>query len=332
MGRFTIRRTDQDKVPALENYADGTVFQMNEWMNFVAESQDVEPVYATVNDGDRVVGRFSGFILRKYGMRILGSPFPGWTTSYMGFNLDEGISRADALVALEEFAFGDLKCIHVEIMDRRLTEEDFQEAGYGLSMNPGYEVDLSQSEDDLLAGMTSNCRWSIRRAARDGIEISTTTDISFVDEYYDQLEEVFGKQNLVPTYSRNRVRQLVEHLLPTGQLLLLRGTNKDGVCVATGLFPAFNDTSYFWGGASWREYQKHQPNEGLQWFAWKYWKERGITRHDMGGAGDYKRKYGGADISIPWGRKSKYPILETARNLGRDVFALKQRVMGRLKR
>lgn len=125
-----------------------------------------------------------------------------------------------------------------------------------------------------------------------------------------------------------RVRLLIENLLPTGNLLLVSARNNEGACIATGIFPALNDSMYFWGGASWRRHQQLCPNEAIQWFAMRYWKSRGISRYDMGGWGEYKKKYGGVEISIPWGRKSKYAILEDLRDIGRRTHIVKQHLAG----
>jgi hypothetical protein len=109
---------------------------------------------------------------------------------------------------------------------------------------------------------------------------------------------------------------------------LVRAKDSQGNCIATAIFPALNDSMYFWGGASWRLYQSLRPNEAIQWFAMRYWKTKGIPKYEMGGGGEYKRKYGGYEIHVPWGRKSKYPGFETMRNLGKLTFALKQRALG----
>jgi len=79
----------------------------------------------------RPEGRFSEMMIKKLGLRILGSPFPGWMTSYMGFNLAPDISRMDALLALGEFAFGDLRCSHIEIRDRSAMPGTFIGQGIG---------------------------------------------------------------------------------------------------------------------------------------------------------------------------------------------------------
>lgn len=332
MSRLSLARTDYTEAPSLTQFGDRTIFQTIEWMTFVSRAHHAEPVVAIVKDGDRHVGRFSGLVVKKYGLRILGSPFPGWTTSYMGFNLEPSVSRVDALRALEEFAFRDLKCIHVEVMDRYMRASDFDMAKYSYLMSAGFEIDLTRDEETLFGAMDSACRRCIRKATKVGLKIEVADDSSFADDYYAQLEDVFAKQNLVPTYSVERVRALVECLLPTGHLLLVRARDAEGNCIATGIFPAFNDSMYFWGGASWRRHQILRPNESIQWFAMRYWKARGIAKYDMGGIAEYKRKYGGYEIAVPWGRKSKYPFVEHLRNIGKSAFSVRQRMLGLTKR
>jgi predicted N-acyltransferase len=161
-----------------------------------------------------------------------------------------------------------------------------------------------------------------------GVRVEETKDLSFIDDYYSQLGDVFAKQKLVPTYPKDRVIALIGHLLESGLLLLVKATNNNGTCIATGIFPAMNDTMYFWGGASWRRYQILRPNEFVQWFAIRYWKAKGITRYDMGGGGEYKKKYGGKEIKVPWIRKSRHPIFEYLRVYAQYIYAVKQRFQG----
>jgi hypothetical protein len=68
-----------------------------------------------------------------------------------------------------------------------------------------------------------------------------------------------------------------------------------------------NGVMYFWGGASWRHHQLLRPNKAIQWYAMKIGKQKGLRTYDVGGGGEYKRKYGGSEIEVPWFRKSKYP-------------------------
>jgi GNAT acetyltransferase-like protein len=327
---LTFQRLPLDAVDwqHLDSFADRTIFQTLPWLTFVARTQEAEPVVAALHDGTDTVGYFTGLIVNRYGCRILGSPFPGWTTSYMGFNLLPGISRRQALAVLADFAFRDLHCVHLELMDRRLAVEDGRSLGFDLRNGSGFEIDLCQTEDELFAAMTSACRRCIRKADKDGLIIEEANVVGFVDDYYAQLKDVFAKQNLVPTYPKERVQALIDCLYSTGMLLLLRACDQTGRCIATGIFPAMNDTMYFWGGASWRQFQILRPNEAIMWYAMRYWKARGVRRCDMGGAGEYKRKYGGSEICVPRFRKSRYRFIGRLRNAARQLVDTSQRIHG----
>src|SRR3974390_2388611 len=102
----------------LKTFPDRSVYHTPAWLSFVMESQKVDPVIAAFREGSETRGYFCGLILRKSGLKILGSPFPGWSPPYIGFNLLSGVSRRAAMQALPEFAFKRLKCSHLEMGDR----------------------------------------------------------------------------------------------------------------------------------------------------------------------------------------------------------------------
>src|SRR3954470_16607508 len=91
-----------------------------------------------------------------------------------------------------------------------------------------YKSDLTKSEDELFKGMDSACRRCIRKAEKSGVTIEEARDVEFADEYYAQLKDVFAKQGKVPTYSVERVRTLIKHMLPTGRLLAVRARDPEG--------------------------------------------------------------------------------------------------------
>jgi hypothetical protein len=314
----------------LESFADRAITR--EWVEFIADTQQATPVAAEVRDGTSVLGYFCGLVFSRFGMRVLGSPFPGWTTSYMGFALEPGVPRWMALAALERFAFKDLSCLHFEIVDRHLTVEEGRQAGLPPHrLTPSYESDLRESEPALFARMTSACRRCIRKAEREGVVIEEAKDDDFAGQYWAQLVEVFLKQGLTPTYGLDRVRKLVEHLGPTGRLLLLRARDPGGRCIATGIYPALNTTAHFWGNASVKDGQHLRPNEALHWYAMRYWRARGVLVFDWGGGGDYKGKYGCAPITVPRFVKSRVPGLLFLRDQARRIVRGRQRLTGWLR-
>jgi CelD/BcsL family acetyltransferase involved in cellulose biosynthesis len=316
----------------LDSLPERTIFQTPEWLSFVAKAQHGKILLCTLQSDGQTLGYFAGVLVKKMGLTILGSPLPGWTTSYMGLNLIRRVSRVSAVHALMRFAFDELGCVHLEMMDRNLGEEDVNELGMAHNLYCGFEVDLTQTEERLLAKMTSGCRQCIRKAEKSGVTVHEADDSPFADDYYEQLREVFRKQQLVPTYPVDRVHELIACVHGTGRLLLLRARDPQGRCIATGIFPAMNGTMYFWGGASWQAFQGYRPNEALHWYAMRYWKARGMTRYDMGGGGVYKKKFGGHEINIPWLRVSKYPVLPFVRDLSKHLLSWRQSALGLISR
>lgn len=312
----------------LDRFADRTVFQTQQWLQFVRDTQRAKIVLCELAEGGEVAGYFSGLVFSRLGVRVLGSSFPGWTTPYMGFNLAPGVPRKSALAAVEELAWGELKCLHMEISDPFFSFDDGEDLGFTSEAYASYRTDLTQSEDTLFNNMDSACRRCIRKAEKSGVTIEEAHDAGFAEEYYEQLKDVFGKQGLVPTYPVERVRALVKNLEPTGRILLLRARDAAGECIATGIFPGFNKIAEFWGNASWRSSQHLRPNEAIHWYAMRYWKARGAEVYDWGGEGKYKEKYGCVEHRVPWFTKSRFAVISGMRGQARKMFAQKQRLQG----
>jgi lipid II:glycine glycyltransferase (peptidoglycan interpeptide bridge formation enzyme) len=181
-------------------------------------------------------------------------------------------------------------------------------------LRPSLEVDLTQSEDTLFGNMTKSCRWTVRKAEKNGVTIEEARDESFADDYASQLKDVFDKQGMVPFYGADRVRALIKHVAPTGMILMLRARDPEGRCIATGAYPAMNQTAFYWGGASWREHQKLYPNELLQWHAMRYWKQRGMKVYNLVGTIEFKQKFGGRETTVAMVGKSRYRVISRLRS------------------
>jgi CelD/BcsL family acetyltransferase involved in cellulose biosynthesis len=304
----------------LDAFSDRSVFQAREWLDFLVATQGGDPVVARIVDGSEPVGWFTGMVVKRFGARILGSPFKGWTSGPMGFNLVEGASRREATEALFRFAFKELGCVHVELLDRRLGFDDADAVGAHCSTAYTFEIDLTREEDEIFGAMSSSCRRAVRKSEKVGVQVEQASPDGFADEYYAQLEDVFAKQDLSPPYPVERVRELIRCVEPSGRLLLLRARSAEGESAATAIFPVFNDFAYFWGGASWRSHQIIRPNEAIFWHVMRDLKARGVPTMDLGGGGDYKRKYGVRAADRPFLRKSRVRGMETLRNTAAYVY------------
>ena len=182
-----------------------------------------------------------------------------------------------------------------------------------------YEIDLTTPEDEIFGRMTSACRRAVRKGEKSGVVVEEASGGDFAEDFYAQLEDVFAKQSLKPTYDLQRVRELIGALEPAGSLLLLRVRSPEGESIATGIYPGYNGYAHFWGGASWREHQGLRPNEAMFWYAIRAWKARGAQVLELGGGGDYKRRYGPRHLTVPLLQTSRVRGLSTARDLAERI-------------
>jgi hypothetical protein len=313
----------------MDAFEDRTFSQRRGWLEFIREAQNGRIVIARLEDSGRTVGYFSGLVVRRFGVRIMGSPFPGWTTPYLGFNLEPGVPRTDAIAALLPFVFRELGCLHLELADPLLARSDVARFGFETQVGTTFISDLRADEEALFSQMDSSTRRAIRKADKGGVTIEEATPDGFADEYFGHLVDVFAKQQLRPTYDRDRVGALVSHVHPSGDLLLLRARDPDGRSIATGIFPGFNRLSYFWGNGSLREFQILRPNEAIHWYAMRYWRARGMASHNWGGGGDYKEKYGGERVETLTFRLSRFAAIGAARELARTIYYLPRTIQRR---
>jgi CelD/BcsL family acetyltransferase involved in cellulose biosynthesis len=317
----------------LDSFADRTVHQTKEWLAFLAETQGAQPVILQIFNAGVPVGWFTGATVKRFGMRILGSPMRGWTTAHMGFNLVDDALINSAVTGLAQYATESLKCAHVEVLDQRCTRGVVPPGFRSTPLN-GLVVDLQAEDEQLLLAMTKNGRRDVRKGLRLGVVVSEvdSKDSLFIQEYYSQVSLAFARRGLTPTYPQSRVESMVRHLHSAGYLLLLRASLPTGETAATGIFAGIPG-----GGASFTfqasnpDFYDWLPNEALVWQALRSWRDRGAISFDFGGREigsptDFKRKFGGTDLTTDWLRYSKHPFLESGRSLAsRTQKALQKR-------
>jgi hypothetical protein len=229
----------------------------------------------------------------------------------MGFNLAQDAPRREILQALPGYVFGTLGCSYLEIIDPMMVLEEVEGLSYEVEHLPWFAIDLTKSEDILFAEMKHQCRSNIRKSVKSGVVVEEVCDVGFAGEYYAQYTDVLERRSLVPAYSLDTVSSMIDHLMPTGNLLLLRAKNPDGLSIATGIFLANNRTAVFWGAASWREYQSLRPNELLAWYGMTALKARGIQELHFGGECEqYKEKFGCYEAKIYRVMKARNFVLD----------------------
>lgn len=298
------------------------LFTTMEWLEFLEEDSKGELFFLRITDNDSLVGYFTGMVVNKFGIKIAGSPFSGWSTVYMGFDVYDGINKLDLIPCVQEYLFKHKKVVLIEIVDREISVKDAQEAGYNADIADTLELDIDKTDDELFKVFKTDCRNFIRQFERRGaVYERVAPSDEFAEEYYEQLKDVFAKQGLVPTYSVDKVKRLLHHLSDGETVLCQHVLDPDTKeSIATSIFLAYNKTFYFWGGASYRSGQHYRPNEYMLWRAITYWRDNGYKTFDMVGVRDYKRKFGSHEVQYAHIMIAKYPALIKIRNFAKFLF------------
>ncbi|NQV51345.1 MAG: GNAT family N-acetyltransferase [Candidatus Marinimicrobia bacterium] len=276
------------------SYSEKSIFTTPAWIQFVADDSNATPHVIQIDHGGRVLGYFSGLIVSKFGVKIFGSPFRGWSTCFMGFDVADEGHILQIIPAIIPYIYKTTRVKYIEIVDRSLQVADADSIPYTTSIVDTLELSVdAKSDDDLLSGFKSDCRNFINQFGKRGATLEEATpDDAFAVEYYDQLTDVFAKQGMVPTYSLEKVKTLLRNFSASDNMLCLRVRNPKGESIATSIFLGFNKKFFFWGGASYRGSQFYRPNESMIWYAIRYWRARGFKVFDMVGVRDYKLKFG----------------------------------------
>ena len=324
----------------LEACADSTVFKTRVWAEFLTETFGIQPCVIEVACGDEVVGWFYGQLTRRMGIKVLASPFEGWTTSCQGLSLTREVTREERLEIyhqLFDYCFKTGFCHMVQVSDWQLAigadEEDSRTElchmiGKGVTVERGKGIclDISADEETLYRSFKQkSAQYAIHKAERLGVivrEVREASDVeAFAHNFYTQLQDVFAKQGQKPTYDEARARMMLQHLLKEDKVVALEALHPEtGASMATIIFVHHNGLAFYWGAASWREYQKFCPNELLFFEACKRLKAQGVTMIEMMGIREYKLKYNPTYYNNDKLVAAKYPLLITMKNAAKCTY------------
>ncbi len=142
-------------------------------------------------------------------------------------------------------------------------------------------IDVTRSEDDLLASMSQNTRRKVRVAERDGVQIrvGTVADLPILYELYRVTGERDHFLIRPPEYYEKAWKTFIESGLAHPLIAEL-----DGKPIAMVILFHFAHKCWYFYGASSSENRDSMPNYLLQWHAIKWAKANGYTHYDMWGA------------------------------------------------
>ena len=161
-----------------------------------------------------------------------------------------------------------------------LSEIGFQKARYDLNHKSTMIVDLSPSEEDLLARMKGKTRYNVRLAARKGVAVQETGFGEAWDTFYGLLEGTAERNGFVIRRSREYLHDSMRVMYEAGQGRFFFATHEGEPLAAIFVF-TFGEKCWYIHGASSNVKRNLMPAYLLQWEVMRWARERGIRYYDM---------------------------------------------------
>lgn len=317
------------------DFDDKLIFQTKEWISFILKTQKAKPIILRITDEKGFIGYFTGFLFKKFGIKIIGSPFRGWTTLYMGINLrnESKYDKAEITKYIWKFLKKKFHCAYFEMIDPSITKDMAERQKLRFDYQGTYVKDLHGTEEELLSSFNKHCKKHIKSFEKKGVKvIFAEPNKEFAKLYYSQLEKVFGYQKLTPSYDIKRVECLLEALKDKQMVICLKAISPEGECVGTTISFGYNGRCYTWGSTNIRGGTGYQQSEGLRWNVMKYWHNKGYYDYDFVGIRENKLHFNPTELQVPRIIFTSFIPLLWCRNLAQKLYWLINSIKGKSKK
>jgi len=170
------------------------------------------------------------------------------------------------------------------------------------------QLDITRSEDELLAGMRKTTRYELKKAQKLGITIQTSFNVDDIDGFYERQIQTAKRQGFVP-FSKKFLKEQFRVFSSNNSALLYQAHFGEKLLAEAFIIFYGPEATYHYG-ASTEEGRKFPGAHLLQWEAILEAKRRGQkrynfwgvvkpeqTKHRFYGVSIFKRGFGGEDIA-----------------------------------
>ncbi len=214
--------------------------------------------------------------------------------------------------------------------------------GKEIFINHTATLDLTKTEDELLAQMKPKTRYNLRLAQKYGVEVHEDNSPTAFDTYVRLTKATTERQGFfahTPEYHR----QMWATLYPAGLAHLLVATYQ-GQPVVTWILFTHQNILYYPYGASSRQHHETMPAYAMMWAAIRFGREHDCTKFDLWGclgpeADPADPRYGFHRFKLGFGTQlqeflgtydlvvyhAAYPLIRTAENVRDRVLQLKKK-------
>lgn len=326
-----MSQIDEEKY---NNFETKTVYTTAEWLLFIERTHDnVKVKILEIYENEQFVEYFTGAVITvvKF-LNILGSPFNGWNTAFIGFDLYDKNKAIDILPHVVKYFNKRHGCLYSQVCNIYFESDKLYQHRIKVQNSISFQTDLTLSEEEIYSKFTKGTKTNLRKFERLGCHVEEDYSQEFVDLYWKQLVETFGRQGLVPSYDKNRIEVMIDELSKKGRILCIKAVTPEGIFPATLIQVGYGYLTITVGCPSSLKYRnEYRPNEVLVWYAIRYWKNKGARVFDYGGGGEYKKKYGCNPVEYHMSYFSRIPGLFTLKNFANKAFWMSNYVVSGIK-
>ena len=182
--------------------------------------------------------------------------------------------------------------VDTDVMRQKLASLRLHRAPFHLHAEHTNILDLTKTEDELLAGMRRQTRYEVRQAEKKDVVVSWQSSEAAVDEFFVVQADTAKRQGFIPP-SRKFLRAQVEAF---GDDARIYRAEKDGTLLSLALILFSGDEADYFEAASTPDSRKYPGAYAIQWQAIRDAITAGKTRYNFWGIAytdDPKHRYAG---------------------------------------
>jgi peptidoglycan pentaglycine glycine transferase (the first glycine) len=160
-----------------------------------------------------------------------------------------------------------------------LAKPGFEPTYAGVQPKTTLALDLTRTEDELLAGMHRRTRYNARLASRKSVKITDGNDAEHLGAFYRMLEETSERKHFL-VHNKGYYDRILELFGATGRIFLAR---YEGMNISGAFILRFGKYAYYSYGASRREHSDTKSTQAVQWAAIRWAKANGCEIYDFWG-------------------------------------------------
>lgn len=289
-----------------KNHPEANFLQSSKWGK-VYELTGDKSYYLGLFQKDTLVGSAVAIVKparRGRYLEIPGGPLLDWSNQA---EASQFMTEIRPIAAKENCVFVRMRPNISDTPEHRKLFADLQLIPSPMHLHAEHTVmlDLTQSEDQLLAGMRRQTRYEVRRADKLGIKITSSSETSAFEEFYQAQLDTAKRQNFIPP---TQEFILAQHQA-FGDAAKIYRAQLNGKTLAYGLIILYPPEAIYHEAASTPEGRSLPGAYALQWQVIKDAKAAGLTRYNLfgiappnaenhryAGVTTFKKGFGGTEV------------------------------------